>query len=141
MTIINDLMSQGVPALPAKTVGQAIIDLQGQTTSTAPTRSVGTGLTAAGTTISDALALTSLVNVVTTAAASTGVKLPDAPIGQMVTVQNNGANAINVFPHSASGTINAGSAGAAVTTASAAGAICIRNSSTDWTVWVTAKEA
>lgn len=141
MTIINDLMSQGIPALPAKTVGQAIIDLQGQTTSTAPTKSTGTGLTAAGTTISDALALTKLVNVVTTAAASTGVKLPDAPIGQMVTVQNNGANAINVFPHSASGTINAGSAGAAVTTASAAGAICIRNSSTDWTVWVTAKEA
>jgi hypothetical protein len=142
MTIINDLMSQGIPALPAKTVGQAIIDLNGQTTSTAPTRSVGATLTAAGTDITNALVLTSLVNVVTSAAASTGVQLPSAtPIGQIVTVQNNGANAINIWPHSASGTLNGGSGGAAVTTAAAAGAICIRNSSLDSTVWVIAKES
>lgn len=134
-------MSQGIPALPANTVGQAIIDLEGQTTSTAPTRSVSATVTAAGTTISDAFALTSLVNVLTSVGASTGVKLPDVPVGQIVTVQNNGANAVNIWPHSVSGTLNGGGGGSAVTTAAAAGAICIRNSSLDWTVWVTAKEA
>lgn len=107
----------------------------------ADTLSVATGLTATGSSISDAYDLTKLVSIFTTTAASTGCQLPDVDVGVMVFVQNNGANALNVYPHSSSGTINGGSAGAAVTSAAGAGAICIRVSSTDWIVWVTAKES
>lgn len=107
----------------------------------APTRSVATGLTATGTVIGDALQLTALVNVLSTAAASTGVKLPpETPIGQEVIVQNNGASTVNIFPPTSTGTINGGSAGAAVTTAAAAGVRCTRLSATDWLVGVYAKE-
>lgn len=134
MSKATDLIGAGVPALQAGL-------LDANTVSSEPTRSVSTGLTAAGTTISDALALVSLVNVVSTAAAATGVKLPDVSIGSTVFVQNNGANALNVFPHSSSGTLNGGSAGAAVTCAAAAGNICTRLTSTDWLVSVYAKES
>lgn len=75
-----------------------------------------TGLTAAGTTIADALQLSSVFNNVTTVAASTGVKLFEkaSKVGYSVIVRNSGANSLNVFPPDASGTINGGSAGAAV---------------------------
>lgn len=134
MSKATDLIGAGVPALQAGL-------LDANTVSSEPTRSVSTALTATGTVIGDALALVSLVNVVSTAAASTGVKLPDVSIGSTVFVQNNGANALNVFPHSSSGTLNGGSAGAAVTCAAAAGNICTRLTSTDWLVSVYAKEA
>lgn len=134
MSKATDLIGAGVPALQAGL-------LDANTVSSEPTRSVSTALTAAGTTISDALALVSLVNVVSTTAAATGVKLPDVSIGSTVFVQNNGANALNVFPHSSSGTLNGGSAGAAVTCAAAAGNICTRLTSTDWLVSVYAKES
>src|SRR3954470_16984159 len=81
--------------------------------------SVATGLTAAGTTIADALALTAGVNVVSTAASGTGVKLPVAAIGAEVIVQNLGANDLEVYPPNASGIINGASAGTAITLASA----------------------
>lgn len=134
MSKATNLMGAGVPALQAGL-------LDANTVSSEPTRSVSTALTAAGTTISDALALVSLVNVVSTAALNTGVKLPDAAIGSTVFVQNNGANPLNVFPHSSSGTLNGGSAGAAVTCAAAAGNICTRLTTTDWLVSVYAKES
>lgn len=134
-------MGLGMSSELASEIGEDIDNLQAETVTYAPTKSVSTGLTAAGTTISDALALVSFVNVVSSATASTGVKLPDAPIGQTVFVQNNGANALNVFPHSSSGTLNGGSAGAAVTCAAAAGNLCTRLSSTDWLVSVYAKES
>ncbi len=134
MSKATDLIGAGVPAL------QAVL-LDANTVSSEPTRSVSTALTATGTVIGDALALVSLVNVISTAAASTGVKLPDVSIGSTVFVQNNGASALNVFPHSSSGTLNGGSAGAAVTCAAAAGNICTRLTSTDWLVSVYAKEA
>lgn len=67
------------------------------------------GLTAAGTTYADALqlAVDTDVNVVTTAAASSGVKLsaPSGP-GDEVVVFNRGANACLVYPQ-AGGQINA----------------------------------
>lgn len=144
MSTTSDLMAYGIPSQPAKIVDDAITAaaVQAQTVSSAPTRSVSTGLTAAGTVIGDALVLVSLVNVVGTTASGTGVQLPSAtPIGQSVIVQNNGANALNVWPHSESGTLNGGSAGAAVTCAAAAGNVCTRLSSTDWLVSVYAKEA
>lgn len=134
MPILTDLIGLGMPPEQANVLSTF-------TTSSAPSLSSSGTLTATGTTITDALALTSFVNLVGTTAASTGVKLPDVPVGGIVVVQNNGANALNVFPHSSTGTLNGGSAGAAVTCAAAAGNICIRRSSTDWLVYVVAKEA
>ncbi len=134
MPLVTDLMGLGMPPEQATALSTF-------STSSAPALSSSGSLTATGTTIADALALTSFVNLVGTAAASTGVKLPDAPVGTMVVVQNNGANALNVFPHGATGTLNGGTAGAAVTCAAAAGNLCIRRSATDWLVFVVAKEA
>lgn len=58
---------------------------------------VGNALTAAGTTIADALQLSKQINNVTTAAASTGVILPVGAIGMRITVFNAGANPIKVY--------------------------------------------
>lgn len=62
--------------------------------------SVAAGLTAAGTTRANALALTAATNVVGTAASGTGVILPSAAtvgVGGSVIVFNDGANAIKVY--------------------------------------------
>lgn len=91
-----------------------------------------TALTAAGTTISDALALTATFNHITTAAASTGVKLWDSPLSAQLVIVNSGANAIVVYPHSGSGTINGGAGGAGVSLATNSFTICVRVSSTNW---------
>jgi hypothetical protein len=135
MSFTSELMATGVPDTTAGVLDQQKVDRS-------PARSVTTGITAAGTTIADATALTSFLNVVGTTAASTGVKLPSTfPIGQVGIVQNDGANALNLFPHSSSGTINGGSAGAAVTIASAAANIFFKTSATNWQVYALAKES
>jgi hypothetical protein len=134
MPLLTDLIGLGMPPEHASV-------LSGFTVSSAPSLTSSGTLTAAGTNLATALALTSFLNFVGTTGAGTGVKLPDAPIGTIVVVQNNGANALNVFPHDATGTLNGGTAGAAVTCAAAAGNICIRRSATDWMVYVVAKEA
>ena len=63
-------------------------------------QTVATGLTAAGTNQATALALTKGINVISTAAASTGVSLPAAAtvgIGGSVMIFNDGASAIKVY--------------------------------------------
>lgn len=62
--------------------------------------SVDNGLTAAGSSNTDALQLSAAINRVTTTAAGTGVRLPIALIspGARVTVINSGANALLVYP-------------------------------------------
>jgi hypothetical protein len=61
--------------------------------------SIDTGLVAAGNSAGTALALVSTTNLIATAAASTGVRLPAAVApGAMVRVLNGGANAISVYP-------------------------------------------
>ena len=59
-----------------------------------------TGLTAAGSTQGTALALAlAHINIITTAAASTGVILPTTPDnGDTMVVVNGGANALAVYP-------------------------------------------
>lgn len=86
--------------------------------------SAASGLTAAGTTRADALALTKQLNNVTTAAAGTGVVLEGSAtvgVGGFVRVWNNGANPIKVY---AAGTdtidSTAGSTGVTLTNAKAA---------------------
>ena len=61
-------------------------------------RSLATTLSAAGTTQADALALTNDINVVTTTAASTGVRLPAPAAGRVIVVVNRGANTLKVYP-------------------------------------------
>lgn len=135
MTMKDGLVGAGVGPEKAKVLAEYTIY-------NAPTKTVGTGISAAGSAITDATDLTKFINVISSAAASTGVQLPSQwPVGVFGIVQNNGANALSIYPHSASGTINGGSAGAAVTTAAAAGALVVRASSTDWLVYVLAKEA
>lgn len=134
MPLVTDLIGLGMPPEQATVIST-------ETVSSAPTRSASGTLTATGSAIGDALALTAFVNVIGTAAASTGVQLPDAPIGSIVFVQNNGANALNLYPVDATGTINGGTAGAAVSIAAAAGNIAVRQTSTNWLVFVLAKEA
>ena len=74
--------------------------------------SVSAAVSAAGSTQGTATALTSVINNVTTVAASTGVVFPTAVAGNRVIVRNGGANALAVYPASGA-TINAGSANAA----------------------------
>lgn len=109
--------------------------------STAVAQPAATGLTAAGSSIADALALTSVYNEVTTTAASTGVKLWDAPVGTLIYIRNGGANALNVYPHGASGILNGGSAGAAVSIAATAFAIAARVSSGAAGRWIVSEPA
>jgi hypothetical protein len=75
---------------------------------------VATGLTAAGTVITDALDLTADLNVIGTAAANTGVQLPSCEIGDSCQVYNGGANSVKVYPDSSANNINQLSAGAAM---------------------------
>lgn len=75
-------------------------------------------VTAAGSTLATATLLNAKFNNVSTVAASTGVALPaGAAPGDVVFVANGGANALSVYPATAAGTINGGSAGAAVSLA------------------------
>lgn len=76
---------------------------------------VGDALTAAGSSISDALQLTGTWNNVTTAAASTGVKLfdpsdanstPTTINGYQICVRNGGANNLKLYPPTGSDQIN-----------------------------------
>lgn len=100
--------------------------------SSAVAQAFGSAISAAGTVITDATDLTAVFNNVTTVAASTGVQLWDAPQGAMIIIRNAGANALNVFPHSGTGTINGGAGGAAVSVATSSLSIFWRVSSTNW---------
>lgn len=99
MATAKDIMGGGFSAGQAQAIG-------GQTAAT---------VTAAGTIITDAFDLVASNNYISTAAASTGVQLPNTPLGDSVWVYNGGANAVKVYPHSATGTINSSAAGIAVT--------------------------
>jgi len=95
---------------------------------------VGTGLTAAGTTLGTALALSADTNVIGTAAASSGVSLPSAEIGDSVEVYNGGANAVTVYPDTASVQINSLTAGAGFLLATNTMCYARRVTSTRWIV-------
>lgn len=74
--------------------------------------SVAAAVTAAGTTQGDATTLTKTVNIVTTASAAQGVKLPSAAAGLNIKVVNTTAVTIVVYPNTSDvidgGTVNAG---------------------------------
>jgi len=56
------------------------------------------GLTATGSSVTDALKLSASVNTVSTTAASTGVQLPPCEAGALVVVNNQGAQTLTVYP-------------------------------------------
>lgn len=64
------------------------------------------GLTATGSTRSDALQLTYVYNSVDTAAAGTGVLLPPTQMGATIYIANSGASTIKVYPYEAATTVN-----------------------------------
>lgn len=98
---------------------------------------VTTGITAAGSDLAGATALTNDVNVVGTVAASTGVRLPaSAEVGDVVFVHNLGANSLSVYPPTATGVIDGGAAGAAKAVAAGKGAMFRRVSATLWVALV-----
>jgi hypothetical protein len=71
-----------------------------------PRASIETGITATGSSNSDAYTLAgAYITYISTAAAGTGVKLPTAVAGMVVNVFNGGANTLNVYP-ATSGTID-----------------------------------
>lgn len=93
--------------------------------SDAITGSQSAGLTAAGSTQATALALSASDNQITTAAAGTGVILPQyAQPGDEYWVYNGGANALLVYPPLNSGaSIGAGAANAGFSVATTKGAL------------------
>ena len=75
-------------------------------TATALQGSVKTGISAAGTTITDATDLTASFNIVGTVAASTGVQIPLLAPNESLLVYNGGANSLKVYPGAATVAIN-----------------------------------
>lgn len=93
---------------------------------------------AAGTNQATAAALTGTINVVTGASGSNGVILPVAKPGMVVIVYSSAAtNGLPVFP-ATGGTINNGTANAAVTIKARTFAMFVATSSTNWTASFTA---
>ena len=91
---------------------------------------VVTGISAAGTTITDATDLRGSVNTLSTVASGAGVQLPTMQTGDSVTVYNGGANQCIVYPESALVAINQLSVGSGMTLAVTTGVFFIKVSST-----------
>lgn len=101
------------------------------TTSGDITAGIGSSITAAGTVQGDATALSKTYNVVTTATANQGVKLPTAAAGLVYNVINTTTVNIKVYPNT-SGTINSGTANAAVDLPAGASVQLVGTSSSNW---------
>ena len=95
MALAKNIMQGGVSAGNAKAING----------------SIATGLTAAGTTISDALDLSADTNIIATCASGAGVQVFAAEIGDSQEIYNGGANSCKVYPDSASTQFNGLSAG------------------------------
>lgn len=80
---------------PSRLMGAHFAPLQAQEV----IGNAATGLTATGSSVTDALQLSASVNTVATTAASTGVKLPPCEAGAMVVVNNMGAQTLTVYPY------------------------------------------
>jgi hypothetical protein len=88
-------------------------------------------VSAAGTTQGTATALTVDYNVITTAAASSGVVLPTATAGRRIVIVNKGANTLSIYP-ATGGTIDALSANAAIQIAANGSIEIMASSTTQW---------
>jgi len=122
MAIALDMMKGGVSAGMARAIN-------GQ---------VQSAVTAAGTTITGATDLTASINVVTTAAANSGVQVPNGEIGDEVEILNLGANAVTVYPPTSSDRINALSAGSGFLLATNTAVKLRKFTSTRWAGYLSA---
>ena len=118
MALARNIMRGGWSAGNAKAVNGAI----------------ATGLTAAGTTLGTALALTADTNVLGTVSSGTGVSLASCEIGDSQEIYNGGANSVTVYPDTASVQINGLTAGAGFLLGTNTMAYARRVSSTRWIV-------
>lgn len=98
---------------------------------------VNSTISAAGTTQATATALTAGINVVTTAAASSGVRLGNSEIGDQYEILNLGANAVMVYPPT-SGQINNLSANTGFTLATNTAVKVRKFTSTRWMAFLSA---
>lgn len=119
MGSVRSMMGAGLPAAAAVAIGSGTF---------------ATGLTAAGTSVTDALALTADFNVLTTVASSTGAKLPDVEVGSAIVVVNGGSNALLVYPPTGSQLNNQTVSSAGRTVGAGKAGIFIRGSAVHWAV-------
>lgn len=97
------------------------------------TQSITATITAQGSNQAGALALTTNINVVTTVTTNSGVALPAAVAGMIITVYNAGANPLNIYTVSGgSAKINALSTTAAYSLAIGTGIRFLAVSATQW---------
>ena len=122
MALARNIMRGGWSAGNAKAVNGAI----------------ATGLTAAGTTITDALDLQADTNVIGTCASGAGVQLPSAEIGDSCEVYNGGANTCTVYPDTSTTQINAITAGTGVSLAINTAMYFRKISTTRWIAFLSA---
>ena len=94
-------------------------------------RSVTTGVTAAGTTQTDATGFTSEIVEFSTVPAGSGARLPAAASGMVITIVNTSANTLNVYPASGD-TINSLAANIAYTHVSGATLQYVALDNTRW---------
>ena len=94
-------------------------------------RSVGTGISANGTTQAQATAITKEMNIVSTVLSTQGVVLPTAVAGMVITITNTSANALLVYP-AVNGIINTQSANAAYSQPAGATLQFIAPTTTQW---------
>ncbi len=93
---------------------------------------VATGISAAGTALSDATQLSATTNVLGTVASGAGVKLFNGDLGDEQLVYNGGANQCLVYPHAAAGIINQIAAGGAMVLPQYTSCLFRRTTSTNW---------
>jgi hypothetical protein len=94
-------------------------------------RSVGTGISAAGSTQGTATAITKEMNVVSTVASGAGVVLPTAVAGMVINITNTTANSLLVYP-ATSAAINTGATNAAYSQPAGATLQFIAPTTTQW---------
>lgn len=92
---------------------------------------VTTGITAAGTQQSNATALTTSINIVTTTNSGTGVVLPTAVGGMIISVINAGGNTLAVYP-ATNGVINSQSANVAYSLGAGGRLQFVAGNTTQW---------
>ena len=127
----NATGSVGAISLTAYSANSNITFGANITTSGYMLRSVGTGISAAGTVQANATALTKEMNIVSTVASGAGVVLPTAVAGMVITITNTSANSLAVYPASG-GTINSLAANAAFTQVTTATLQFIAPTTTQW---------
>lgn len=112
MPIPSRLMGSGINA-------QAAVNICGDSAN---------ALTATGSSATDALQLSAVLNNIGTTASSTGVKLPPTEAGAVIFIRNTGAQTLTIYPPTGS-TIN-GTTSASIATAK--GIICFATTGTAW---------